>query len=241
MNEQQYKSGQLESIKFDGNRNAYRKGLEEIKSLNYAIEDYIHEFPAFTGHLTLARFFSLYECYKLSLPIAGHIAEFGMYKGTVSLFFAKLMQIFEPNSLNLVHGFDWFKGGRPTEKEEKFIDEGCYAESYERVVRLIKAQNLDHIVKVHNVDCSSKEIEDIFEQFPHLYFKLVFLDIGVHDVLERVIPLIWSRMTKGGIMVLDHFSFELAPSEAPFIQKYLPDAVVHALPNSWMPTSYVVK
>src|SRR6185436_4138957 len=94
-----YIPGQLESSKFAHRREPYYQGLERIKSLGYTTEDFLHHFPAFVGHMTLARTLSLYEAYKATLGLAGHIAEVGVFRGASTLLFAKLVEIFEPNSL----------------------------------------------------------------------------------------------------------------------------------------------
>ncbi|MEE4244678.1 MAG: hypothetical protein V2I33_04660, partial [Kangiellaceae bacterium] len=124
-----YIPGELESSKFSAIKGPYYQGLETIKSLDYSFEDLIHYFPAFCGHLTMARYLALIECYKMTLGVAGHIAELGVYKGAGSLMFAKLSQIFEPNTLTQVHGFDWFAGADPADDEKEFVNPGCYSES----------------------------------------------------------------------------------------------------------------
>src|SRR5258705_13466512 len=119
--------GKFELRKFASRKPEYYESLQQILALGFEATDYIHYFPAFAGHLTIARFISLYEAYKMTLGVAGHVAEIGVYKGAGSLFFAKLMKLFEPESLTLVHGFDWFQGAKITE-EETFVADG---ESYE--------------------------------------------------------------------------------------------------------------
>lgn len=101
--------------------------------------------------MTLSRFLALYEVYKMTLGVAGHIAEAGVYKGAGTLFLAKLTQIFEPESLTLVHGFDWFEGTKVTPEETNVMD-GSYKEDYSRLMRLIQAQKLDHLVHIHKLD-----------------------------------------------------------------------------------------
>ena len=114
--------GQYESVKHANLRNDYNASLEVIGNLNYPLQDLIEHFPAFTGHLTLARFISLYEIYKATLGVAGHIAEVGVYKGSGSLFFSKLIKLYEGSALTQVHGFDWFKGtGCLNAEEEKYL------------------------------------------------------------------------------------------------------------------------
>jgi hypothetical protein len=74
--------------------------------------DYINYFPAFARHLTVARFSSLFEASKMSLKVSRHIVEIGFYQGIGSLLFSKLVKIFKPNTLTLLHGFDWFENAK---------------------------------------------------------------------------------------------------------------------------------
>lgn len=231
--------GKFESQKFVYRKPDYLNGLREILALDFDKGDYIHHFPAFVGHMTIARFLSLYEAYKMTLGVAGHIAEVGVFKGAGSLFFAKLAYIFEPQSLTLVHGFDWFKGAETTE-EEKYVVDGECQEDYKKVMQLIKAQRLDNIVHIHNLDVT-KDMERFFQENAHLLFKLIFLDCGIYDVVSSSLKHFWPRLTSGGTMIFDHFSHEFAPGETRAIQEFLPDAKIKTFPFGWMPVAYVIK
>lgn len=237
-----YTSRGYETAKFDHMRDAFHEGIGTIKSLGYSPEDYMHFFPAFTGEMTLLKYLSLYELYKDTLDVAGHIGELGMFKGAASLLFAKLTKIYEPYAATLVHGFDWFQGGgNLTDREKAVVSDGAYQESEARVRALIDAQHLSNIVKVHNLDLSSADVDTFLEDHPHLYFKLVLVDAGIESVLRKSIPAFWDRMTTGGIMVFDHYSFETAPSEAGLINALLPGVPVKAVRPGWMPVAYVIK
>jgi hypothetical protein len=234
-----YVEGPLESSKHAALRGDYYAGLQAIKGLGYEVEDFIHHFPCFVGHLTLARFLSLYECYQRTLGVAGHVAEVGVYKGAVSIFLAKLTRIFEPQSLTQVHGFDWFRGNQPGPQDTD-MPEGAYCEPYERVARLVQAQGLSNILKIHQLDVAN-EIQRFLDERPHLQFKLVFLDCGVHQVVRAAIPAFWSRLTPGGMLVFDQYNFEAAPGETLAVREFLPDQHVRTFPYGWMPTAYIQK
>ena len=234
-----YKEGKFETRKFADRKASYYGGLAEILSLGYHQEDLIHYFPSFVGHMTLSRFLALYEAYKMTLGVAGHIAEAGVYKGAVTLFFAKLTQIFEPESLTLVHGFDWFEGAKLT-SEEPNITEGAYKEDYSRVVRLIQAQRLDRIVHIHKLDLRT-DLDSFFKENAYLQFKLVFLDAGQYDIVKSCLRNFWPRLTSGGLMVFDQFNHELAPGETRAIKEFMPEAQIKTFPFGWMPSAYVVK
>ena len=234
-----YKEGKFETRKFAGRKPSYYEGLAEILSLGYETEDLIHHFPSFVGHMTLSRFIALYELYKMTLGVAGHIAEAGVYKGAGTLFFAKLAQIFEPESLTLVHGFDWFEGSKPTSEEPNVI-EGSYQEDYSRLMRLIKAQKLDHLVHIHKLDLRT-DLEPFFDENKYMQFKLVFLDAGQYEIVKNCLKHFWPRLTSGGVMIFDQFNHELAPGETSAIREFMPEAKLRTLPFAWMPTAYVVK
>jgi hypothetical protein len=234
-----YVPGSMETIKFEKKKKAYYEGIQTIKSLNYEVEDFITYFPCFTGHLTLARYLSLYDCYQKTLGLAGHIAEVGIYKGGALLFLTKLTQIYEPNTLTQVHGFDWFQGNNPSEKEKNIVS-GSDAESFERLTTLIKAQELENTVLVHKMDVT-KELDDFFEKYPHLQFKIVFLDAGMYEVVKACLPHFWNRLVKGGIMIFDQFNFEVAPGETKAVTEFFKDKEIRTFPNGWMPNAYIVK
>ena len=146
--------GCLESMKFEARRPAYNETLEQIKNLRIPLEDLLHYFPAYVGDMTLNRYLTLYELYKRTLEVSGHIAEVGVYKGATSIFFAKLHNIFEPMSLTMVHGFDWFKGNMPNENESKLMPAGGYRASYNDLIKLIDIQGLGNVLKIHNLDAA---------------------------------------------------------------------------------------
>lgn len=235
----EYKEGNFETRKFADRKPPYYDGLAEILSLGYTSEDLLHHFPSFVGHMTLSRFIALYEAYKMTLGVAGHIAEAGVYKAAGTLFFAKLTQIFEPEALTLVHGFDWFEGAELTPEEPNIV-EGAYKEDYSRVMQLIKAQKLDRVVHIHKLDLRS-ELVNFFDKNPYLQFKLVFLDAGQYEIVRHCLEQFWPRLTSGGVMVFDQFNHELAPGETRAIKEFMPDLKIRSFPFGWMPTAYVVK
>ena len=238
----QFIRGKYESIKHNNLRESYKASLNAIDELHYLPQDLIEHFPAFAGHLTLARFLSLYEIYKLTLGVAGHIAEIGVYKGSGSLFFAKLIKLYESSALTQVHGFDWFKGtGCLNEAEETCLLEGGYKESKQRLVSLIASQNLSNDLFLHDLDLSSDELNHFFDVHQHLQFKIVFFDCGVYNVMSNSLPLFWERLTPGGVMIFDQYNFELAPGETMAIREFLKDQKVQTFQNGWMPNAYIVK
>lgn len=213
--------------------------MARYERMGYDTADFYEHFPCFAGAKNLARFISLYECYKQTLGLAGHIAEVGVYKGAVSLFFAKLSVLYEPNSITQVHGFDIFERNVPAPEWEKLGF--SYVEKYQRVADLIEVQGLQRHVLLHQIDART-ELVPFLETNKHLHFRLVFLDAGDYEIVKAGIEAFWPRLTVGGIMIFDQFNYEVAPGEAQAVRECLPkDAIIRTFPNGWMPTAYVVK
>jgi hypothetical protein len=213
--------------------------------LGYEPSDYYNYFPCFMNARTLARYMSLYELYKATLGIAGHIAEVGVYRGGVSLLFAKLMLLHEPHTITQVHGFDWWRDpSDPVEGGASEVERGPdyeYSEPYDRIMQLIAVQGLQRWAVMHRLNVQT-ELEAFFAEHTHLQFKLVFLDAGDYDTVSRSIREFWPRLLPGGIMIFDQFNHEVAPGESRAVRELLPeDAVIRAFPHGWMPTAYVVK
>jgi hypothetical protein len=205
--------------------------MDQILKLNYTQKDLINQFPCFLDAKNLSRYLSFYECYKNTLGIAGHIAEVGVFRGAVSLMFAKLSLLYEPHALTQVHAFDWWADDS-TEQ---------YYEPYDRIQKLINLQGLQRYMLLHRMNVL-EGLGPFFEKNPHLQFKLVFLDAGEYDIVSRCLKEFWPRITNGGILILDQFNHEVAPGESIAARELLPkDCVIRTFSNGWMPTAYVIK
>lgn len=240
MNSKRQHEGQLEYRKFDERRDSYYNTLKAYDELDIPIQDLVENFTCFTGHMSLARYLGLYDLYKRTLGVAGHIAEVGTYKGASLFLFAKLVKIFESESLTQVHGFDWFQGMQKDNKVEFKVEKGSYKADERTLRNLIELQNLQNIAFVHKLDVI-KELKNFLEEFKHLQFKLIFLDAGLYEVVAVALPLLWERLTPGGILILDQYNHELSPGETIAVREVLPHARVRTLPNIWMPTAYIEK
>jgi len=236
--ERQHK-GEFEYMRFDARRDKYYSLLQEFKKMDIPVQDLVENFTCFTGHMSLSRYLGLYEIYKQTLGVAGHIAEVGTYKGSALFLFAKLVKIFESESLTQVHGFDWFQGMGEDSIEVK-VKGGSYKADEATVRKLIQIQDLSNVAFVHKMDVT-KELKLFLEKNKHLQFKVVFLDAGLYEVVKVCLPLFWERLTPGGILILDQYNHELSPGETMAVREILPNAKVRTMPNIWMPTAYIVK
>lgn len=232
--------GEFEYIKFEDRRDSYYESINAFEELNIPLQDLVENFTCFTGHMSLSRNLGLYDLYKSTLGVAGHIAEVGTYKGASFFLFAKLVKIFEAESLTQVHGFDWFEGMDNTNEDDFKVNKGDYKADEATLKNLIQIQHLENLAFIHKIDVT-KDLKPFLDKYQHLQFKLVFLDAGIYQVVKVALPLFWERLTPGGILVLDQYNHELSPGETKAVREILPNAKVKTLPNIWMPSAYIVK
>ncbi|KZR70347.1 class I SAM-dependent methyltransferase [Prochlorococcus sp. MIT 1303] len=237
-----YKAGELETSKHEHRRSKYYEGLEIMKNMPYGFEEHIHDFPCFVGSLTMARFFSLKDCYDKTLGIAGHIADVGVFRGASMFFFSKLVELYEPTTLTQVHGFDWFQGNNPSSVLDKDILPSSSSASYENVSKLISANNLENIIRLHKLDLTN-DLPDFFDKYSHLQFRLVFLDTGTYNVVINALPFFWERLSKGGIIIIDTYNIQHTPGETKAVNEFFSDKniEIRTFKNGWIPTAYIQK
>ena len=230
---------EFEKQKFAAKSEKYRKSF--ASSVSYFEDPWIlvHHAPLFAGSENLARFLCLYEIYKSTLGINGHIAEVGSWMGTTLLYFAKMTQMFEPNAYTTVHGFEWFKGMEPDENLSR-IESGSYSADYEKLKDLIYTQGLKDIAHIHKMDVS-KELRGFLEEHPSLRFKIVFIDCSIYEVAKEGVLQLWPRLEKGGILLMDDYNHSSVPEETIAINEILPGESIKTFPWSRQPSGYIVK
>lgn len=226
-----------EREKFEDRRKPYNEYLEWLKKQNVTLGDFLHNSAAYIGDKQIHRMLTIYELYKQTIGLAGHIAEVGVFKGAGSILLAKLVKIFEPEAFTIVHGFDWFCGKSSNESENAMVS---FNNDYENIIELKNRQSLDGILKIHKMNII-EECQTFFEKSPQLKFKFVLMDVGSYDVMKVAIPLFWQHLLPKGIMIFDHYSLQTSPGETIALSEILPDAVVRTIPNSWTPNAYIVK
>src|SRR5918994_354453 len=76
-----------------------------------SIEERLASFPRYARRKTITRFISLYELFKLALPVKGSVIEAGVFRGFGLMTWAHLSAVLEPANLTRrIYGFDTFAG-----------------------------------------------------------------------------------------------------------------------------------
>lgn len=184
----------------------------------------LENFPKYVRRQQLKRFLSMYEIFKLALPVKGSIIECGVFKGFGVMTWAKLSTMLEPENLTRrIYGFDTFSGFPSVcEKDDNTVanpQKGALdGSSYEELQELIKEYDRDrflgHIDKVHLIKGDVKKtIPDFIQNHPHLIISLLFLDMDLYEPTKLALELFVPRMPKGAILAFDELDNPMWPGE----------------------------
>jgi Macrocin-O-methyltransferase (TylF) len=188
------------------------------------IESRLECFPRYARRKTITRFITLYELFKLALPVKGSIIECGVFRGFGLMTWAHLSAVLEPANLTRrVYGFDSFKGfPSVSEQDSNALKTAAPGElaspSFAELTKLIEIYDQDrflgHIDKVHLIQGDvPNTIPTFVRDHPHLVVSLLFLDFDLYEptlsALEHFVPL----MPKGAVLAFDELDNPIWPGE----------------------------
>jgi len=184
--------------------------------------------------------------------IPGDIVECGVFKGTGLLTFLKLKRYLCPNTLKKVIGFDFFDS-------DKLVD-SLRGIDKEAMGTLFAQRNFEHkdghqdLMEAVIMSCGFEEHEfelvagDIAETAPAFVedrpgfrISLLYLDMDLAAPTYAALDAMWSRVSKGGLVVFDEYAFHKW-SEAAGVDCFFADKDVEIKTLNYIcPSAYVVK
>ncbi len=184
----------------------------------------LESFPRYARRKTVTRFITLYELFKLAVPVKGSVVECGVFQGFGLMTWAHLSAVLEPANLSRrIYGFDSFEGFPSIDPQDqnrvRTPEPGeLRASSEEELRRLIEIYDQDrflgHIDKVHLVkgDAAST-IPPFIEQNPHLVVSLLYMDFDLFEPTKIALQHFVPRMPKGAILAFDELDNPIWPGE----------------------------
>lgn len=190
------------------------------------------------------------EIYMIVKDLVGDIMEFGVFKGAGMALFLKLKQMYEPNSLMKVIGFDYF---------EKDILTNT-------LTGINKIKMSDVLQRVESTDLSLESVNDRLSHFssdnymlikgdavvqannfylenPGAKIKLLYMDLDLGDPTYTILKKLWQRVCKGGIVVFDEYAYHIW-DESIGVDSFLKEIdgqYISVNTNISSPTMYIIK
>ena len=200
---------------------ALAKAFEDSRD---SLEARLETFPRYARRKTITRFITLYELFKLALPVKGSVVECGVFRGFGLMTWAHLSAVLEPANLTRrIYGFDSFEGFPSVSERDNNVRRvpapgELKADSYEELSRLIEIYDQDrflsHIDKVHLVKGDLVETVPRFvQEHPHLVVSLLFLDVDLYEPTKAAIENLLPRMPKGAVLAFDQLDNPIWPGE----------------------------
>ena len=198
---------------------------EVFEASHDSVEARLQAFTRYARRKTITRFVTLYELFKLALPVKGSVVECGVFGGFGLMTWAHLSAVLEPANLTRrIYGFDSFDGFPSVSEHDGNarktpVSGELKADSYGELSRLIDIYDQDrflgHVDKVHLVKGDIIETVPRFvEENPHLIVSLLFLDVDLYEPTKAAIEHFLPRMPKGSLLAFDQLDNPIWPGEA---------------------------
>jgi hypothetical protein len=182
----------------------------------------IDHWPLYCGVGNLARAVSILDVVRRSLPVPGHVAELGSWRGANLLFMAKLLRIFDPHGPKQVHCFDSFAGLQTfSDKDASEAEQrGTYLGNYEELIEMIALYEMEDDVVIHK-GFVGDTLPPLFDAQSALSFSLVYLDMDLYEPTLLALDQFHPRLSKGGMFVLDEWNAAEYPGETVAVREFL--------------------
>lgn len=188
---------------------------------------------------------SRYELYKRVKGIPGDLVECGVFKGQGLLYWAKLIQIFNPLSVRKVIGFDTFGGVPSSVRGEKDRAGSASFHGYDQVPEQVEAKaaslGLGHRIEVVAGD-ATLTIPEYVRTRPGFRIALLNLDFDVYEPTLVALEALYDRVVGGGLVLLDEYAVHNW-GESDAVDRVLKGrgVVLKSIPWALSPTAYFIK
>lgn len=188
------------------------------------------------------------ELVRMIRDVPGDIVDAGAYKGSSTLQFAHLLNIYQPNSRSRVIAFDTFDAVFPRVREDEAQAAVDHMDSYEASAFDQLNEAVEKLGLGHRIDIVRGDITDTLPVFlddnPGMRISLLHCDLDVYPPTLATLRAAWRRVVIGGIVVFDEYAVEKwGESDAvdEFFAEMKNPPVLKMLDTSPTPTAYCVK
>lgn len=187
-----------------------------------------------------------YELFKKVLEIPGAIIECGVFKGASLARFAVFRELFGNSFSKKIIGFDTFGEFPETNYEpdklvrDNFIKTaGKDSISVDQMMKVLIHKKCDQFVELVKGDIC-KTVPKYVEENPQIKISLLNLDTDIYEPSVTTLKYFWSRITTGGILILDDYG--TFPGETKAVDDYFKDKPVKIQKFSFcMSPCYIIK
>lgn len=209
--------------------------------------DYENGFYLTSEVFRIGNVLSHYEIYKKILELPGDIIELGVFKGSSLIQFCSFRELLENEKARKIVGFDTFDSFPKSdglESDMKFVSSWNEAFGDELISReeIYKSLQLKNISNVELVKGDiRKTLSDYLNRNPYTKISLLHIDTVVYEPSKLGLELLYDRIVKGGIILLDDYG--TAEGETLAADEFFEgrDYEIHKFRFSHTKPSYIIK
>lgn len=190
--------------------------------------------------------------YELTKNLHGDIVECGVFKGSGLAVWLKLLDMYEPNSIKKVLGFDYFNPDF-VETLENVVDKNTMAQVFKRCeatnselsIRAVQDTLLGAGFKTDKFELIQGDItstsKDYLSDKPGLRISILYLDLDLDEPTYDALNNMWDRVVDGGIVVFDEYAYHNW-SESNAVDRFIRKRNLKLQPTFVKtPTAFIIK
>lgn len=208
--------------------------------------DYEHGFYLTSSSTRIAKLVTHYELYKLIVNLPGDVVECGVFKAVTFLQWATFRGMLENELSRRIVGFDTFDrfpdATNPDDVQfrQRFVNSaGERSIAREELLAACRHKRIDNVELVQGD--INVTVPKYAEENPHFKISLLHVDTDLYEPSRTVLEHFYSRVVRGGVVVLDDFG--TVPGGTKAIDEFLAEHNVQLRKLSlshWIP-SYFIK
>ena len=211
-------------MKFATKDAAYKKRRTEL-SEKYGPRELwsvMDHWPLYCGVRNMARYLAIYEIFKTTIAVPGHVAEFGTWRGANLMFLGKMLRIFECHSTKMLHCFDSFEGLTEFhDKDGRAIEtKGAYKGSLEELKDFMDLYEMNDEIAIHK-GLIEDTLPKLLSEESSLSFSFVYCDVDLYQGTKTILENLHPRLSAGGVFVLDEWNDPENPGETTAVREFL--------------------
>jgi len=214
----------------------------ELPDFNNQFE-YENKFYQSCNSSRIGKLLSQYELFKKTITIDGDIIECGVFKGASFARFSMFRKLHAIENKKLI-GFDAFGEFPETsfkddlELRDEFIEiDGAEGIAVQQLERVLKEKQCGSNVDLIEGDIC-QTVPEYVKNNPNLKISFLNLDVDIYEPSNVILALLYPRISKGGVLVLDDYNE--FPGETRAVDNYFKDKDVTIFESVLTPSPYYI-
>lgn len=238
----------MTSIEYD----IYNNNAKNIT--NQSVYDSFNDFIFSSDIKVLGKLLHRHDFFNKTRHLPGDIVEVGVFKGSGMAVFSKIIEIYCPNSIKKVVGFDIFDPELSSEvlNKDADIDKNNMNMVYSRIdnnERTLESvrNRLSNVSPCTNFLLIEGDVEITLPKFvennPGQRISLLYIDVDIERPSYIALKYLWDKVVPGGIIVFDEYEYHKF-SESCGVDKFIKERNIeyNIVTTNWLsPTCYIQK